>query len=86
MRVASIVWASFVLLGSSSAWAGHKNCEILEKITGGAAANYKFKVTEFDDKTFQLCVKGQTINSQAAIGKCKSGEYDDIRVDCAHWP
>jgi hypothetical protein len=75
---------------ASSFWAAqaaadqHKDCKVLESRRGGAAADYKFDVTNLNNSKTLICVKGQTLNQNAAIAACKNGEYDDMS-DCKNW-
>lgn len=62
----------------------HKDCKVLESRRGGAASDYKFDVTNMNNSKMMICVKGQTINQNAAIAACKRGDYDDMS-DCKNW-
>ncbi|MER2252884.1 hypothetical protein ABS772_23475 [Methylorubrum podarium] len=71
-------------LGLSLARAEYKECKVLQKRVGGAAADWKFEAVAADGKKTTICVKGKTINETAAKQACRQGEYDD-ESDCKKW-
>jgi hypothetical protein len=66
------------------AGAEYNDCKVLQKRVGGAAADYKFEATAADGKKTTICVKGQTLNENAARTMCKNGDYDG-QSDCKNW-
>ena len=62
----------------------YSKCKITKKETGTGAANYKFECEDSEGNKKEICVKGQTINDNQAIQRCKNGEFDS-ESDCANW-
>jgi len=83
-QIVSIVILASTFWATLAAADQHKDCKVLQSRRGGAAADYKFDVTNMDNSKTQICVKGQTLNQNAAIAACKNGDYDDMS-DCKNW-
>lgn len=83
-RIARTALVFAGLVTPLTAMADYKECKVIAKRGGAAAADWKFEAISADGKKTTICVKGQTINENAAKQACVAGEYDK-ESDCKNW-